>query len=170
MASLPKMPPVHLALLAGQCAQPQVCLRARHRAYRHVPPQQRPPSRETHAPAASRAIEWSAGAGGGPGSPERSRCKRSSREFGDAARARGDIDRATDSIVMNAELRDRPHLPVLGIEEPADAPLSLAEAGFSPHAATRAGAADQRARLALVKYVLRPPIANDRLELRPGDW
>jgi Putative transposase len=49
------------------------------------------------------------------------------------------------------------------------APLSVAEAGFSLHAATRAGAADHRARLALVKYILRPPIANERLELRPDD-
>jgi hypothetical protein len=42
----------------------------------------------------------------------------------------------------------------------------VAEAGFSLHAATRAG---ERARLALVKYILRPPIANERLELRPDD-
>jgi hypothetical protein len=68
------------------------------------------------------------------------------------------------------ELRRRPALPLPGrpgIE--VNAPLSVAEAGFSLHAATRAGAADHRARLALVKYILRPPIANERLVLRPDD-
>ncbi len=39
-------------------------------------------------------------------------------------------------------------------------------AGFGLHAATRAGAYDARAREALVKYILRPPVANEHLTLR----
>jgi hypothetical protein len=41
--------------------------------------------------------------------------------------------------------------------------------GFSLHAATRAGAHDARAREALVKDILRPPIAHERLRLLPDD-
>jgi hypothetical protein len=44
-----------------------------------------------------------------------------------------------------------------------DAPLSVREAGFSLHAATRAGPADEQGRQALLKYILRPPLANERL-------
>jgi hypothetical protein len=36
--------------------------------------------------------------------------------------------------------------------------------GFTLHAATRAGALDARGREALLRYVLRPPIAQDRIE------
>jgi hypothetical protein len=43
--------------------------------------------------------------------------------------------------------------------------LSVAEAGFSMHAATTASADDARAREALCKYVLRPPLAQERLRL-----
>jgi transposase len=39
-------------------------------------------------------------------------------------------------------------------------------AGFGLHAATRAGAGGARAREALVKYILRPPMANEHLILR----
>jgi hypothetical protein len=39
----------------------------------------------------------------------------------------------------------------------------VAELGFSLHAATTAAGDDQRAREALVRYVLRPPIAQERL-------
>ena len=35
------------------------------------------------------------------------------------------------------------------------------------HAATRAGALDQAGREALLRYVLRPPVARERVELRP---
>ena len=45
------------------------------------------------------------------------------------------------------------------------APLSVAELGFSLHARTAARADDSRAKEQLVKYVLRPPIAQERLEL-----
>jgi hypothetical protein len=44
-----------------------------------------------------------------------------------------------------------------------EAPLSVREAGFSLHAATRAGPADEQGREALLKYILRPPLANERL-------
>src|SRR5450432_3634341 len=52
------------------------------------------------------------------------------------------------------------------------APLSVREAGFSLHAATRAGAADEEGREALLKYdpwksptgdILRPPLSTERL-------
>lgn len=39
--------------------------------------------------------------------------------------------------------------------------------GFTLHAATRAGAQDFQGREALLRYVLRPPIAQERVELRP---
>ncbi len=44
-----------------------------------------------------------------------------------------------------------------------DAPLSVREAGFSLHAATRAGPADEQGRETLLKYILRPPLASERL-------
>jgi hypothetical protein len=47
--------------------------------------------------------------------------------------------------------------------------LTVTEMGFSLHAATHAGAHDARAREALVKYILRPPIAQERLRLLPDD-
>jgi len=43
------------------------------------------------------------------------------------------------------------------------APLSVREHGFSLHAATRAGAEDPQGREALLKYILRPPIATERI-------
>jgi hypothetical protein len=45
--------------------------------------------------------------------------------------------------------------------------LSVAELGFSLHAATVARADDEAGREALVKYVLRPPIAQERVKLLP---
>ncbi len=49
------------------------------------------------------------------------------------------------------------------------APLSVTEMGFSLHAATTASADDSRGREALVRYALRPPIAQERLHLLPND-
>ena len=43
------------------------------------------------------------------------------------------------------------------------APLSVRELGFSLHAATRAGAGDDKGREALLKYILRPPLASEHL-------
>ena len=39
--------------------------------------------------------------------------------------------------------------------------------GFTLHAATRAGALDPAGREALLRYVLRPPVAQERVEQRP---
>jgi hypothetical protein len=47
-----------------------------------------------------------------------------------------------------------------------DKPLCASLDGFTLHAATRAGAADTAGREALLRYVLRPPIAEERIE--PG--
>ena len=38
-------------------------------------------------------------------------------------------------------------------------------AGFNIHAATKVGANDEQGRLALCKYILRPPLANERLTI-----
>jgi hypothetical protein len=48
-----------------------------------------------------------------------------------------------------------------------DKPLCASLDGFTLHAATRAGALDQAGREALLRYVLRPPIAQERIERRP---
>jgi hypothetical protein len=48
-----------------------------------------------------------------------------------------------------------------------DKPLCASLDGFTLHAATRAGALDPAGREALLRYVLRPPIARERLEPRP---
>ena len=48
-----------------------------------------------------------------------------------------------------------------------DKPLCASQDGFTLHAATRAGALDLSGREALLRYVLRPPIAQDKIEPRP---
>jgi hypothetical protein len=48
-----------------------------------------------------------------------------------------------------------------------DKPLCACLDGFTLHAATCAGALDPPGREALLRYVLRPPIAQERIELRP---
>ncbi len=48
-----------------------------------------------------------------------------------------------------------------------DKPLCASLDHFTLHAATRAGALDVRAREALVKYVLRPPLAQERVTAGP---
>jgi Putative transposase/Transposase zinc-binding domain len=48
-----------------------------------------------------------------------------------------------------------------------DKPLCASLDGFTLHAATRAGAGHPAGREALLRYVLRPPVAQERLELRP---
>jgi len=48
-----------------------------------------------------------------------------------------------------------------------DKPLCASLDGFTLHAAARAGALDQAGRQALLRYVLRPPVAQERVELRP---
>jgi len=49
------------------------------------------------------------------------------------------------------------------------APLSVTEMGFSLHAATLASADDSRGREALVRYALRPAIAQERLHILPDN-
>jgi hypothetical protein len=48
-----------------------------------------------------------------------------------------------------------------------DRHLSVGRGGFTLHAATRTGPMDERGREALLKYVLRPPIAQDRVTQGP---
>ena len=48
-----------------------------------------------------------------------------------------------------------------------DKPLCVSLDGFTLHAATRAGGHDAAGREALLRYVLRPPVAQERLEQRP---
>ena len=48
-----------------------------------------------------------------------------------------------------------------------DKPLCASLDGFTLHAATRAGAPDPGGREALLRYVLRPPMAQERLLPRP---
>ena len=48
-----------------------------------------------------------------------------------------------------------------------DKPLCASIDGFSLHAATRAGGLDAEGREALLRYVLRPPIAQERVEPLP---
>lgn len=68
------------------------------------------------------------------------------------------------------ELRRRPAIPLRGRPGVViTSPLSVNEMGFSLHAATHAGAHDVRSREALVKYILRPPIADEHLHVLPDD-
>ena len=46
--------------------------------------------------------------------------------------------------------------------------LCVALDGFTLHAATRAGGQDQEGREALLKYILRPAVAKERVTLRPN--
>jgi hypothetical protein len=48
-----------------------------------------------------------------------------------------------------------------------DKPLCASLDGFTLHAATRAGALDPTGREALLRYVLRPPVAQERVDQRP---
>jgi hypothetical protein len=48
-----------------------------------------------------------------------------------------------------------------------DKPLCASLDGFTLHAATCAGAIDEAGREALLRYVLRPPVAQERVDLRP---
>ena len=52
-----------------------------------------------------------------------------------------------------------------GIEIVGD--LVVQDSGFDLHAKTRAGAVDDEARARLLRYVLRPPLAQDRLAVLP---
>jgi len=54
-----------------------------------------------------------------------------------------------------------------GSAQDFDRHLAVGRGGFTLHAATRAGAADERGRETLLKYVLRPPIAQERITRGP---
>ena len=58
-------------------------------------------------------------------------------------------------------------LPALVHARDFERHLSVGRGGFTLHAATRAGAMDERGREALLKYVLRPPIAQERITRGP---
>jgi len=60
--------------------------------------------------------------------------------------------------------------PIRIVLDPAAHPVAKGnlcgqQAGFNLHAATRVAANDEQGRLALCKYILRPPLANDRLKI-----
>ena len=58
-------------------------------------------------------------------------------------------------------------LPLVHVASSFDKPLCASQDGFSLHAATCAGALDAAGREALLKYVLRPPIAQERVTHGP---
>jgi hypothetical protein len=58
-------------------------------------------------------------------------------------------------------------LPAPHVALAYDKPLCASLDGFTLHAATHAGALDVAGREALLRYVLRPPIAQERVEPRP---
>jgi hypothetical protein len=61
-------------------------------------------------------------------------------------------------------------LPLRAAAHGYDKPLCASLAGFTLHAATRAGALDPTGREKLLRYVLRPPVAYERFEQRPEGW
>jgi hypothetical protein len=67
------------------------------------------------------------------------------------------------------ELRRKPFVVPLRGRPGVDiqAPNCVSEAGFSLHAATTAGAEDTRARQALLKYILRPPVSDEHIQSGP---
>ena len=84
---------------------------------------------------------------------------------GDEPRALAELAAATASGVTPpaGPAFKRGALPPLGHERDFLRHLSVGHGGFTLHAATRAGAMDERGREALLKYVLRPPIAQERV-------
>jgi len=70
------------------------------------------------------------------------------------------------------ELRCRPPVRLAGTDSPGPTPMGalvVQELGFNLHAASVAGAQDPAARERLVRYVLRPPLAKERLTLLPDN-
>jgi hypothetical protein len=60
--------------------------------------------------------------------------------------------------------------PIRIVLDPAAHPVAKGnlcgqQAGFNLHAATKVAVNDEQGRLALCKYILRPPLANDRLKI-----
>ncbi len=85
-------------------------------------------------------------------------------------------DDATDARLAASAVSGRvpPAGPQWGLPplEPSalafDKPLCASLDGFTLHAATRAGAHDATGREALLRYVLRPPVAQERITHKPG--
>jgi len=70
------------------------------------------------------------------------------------------------------ELRCRPVVQLARTDGAGPTPvgaLVVQELGFNLHAASVAGAEDQQARERLLRYVLRPPLAKERLTLLPDN-
>jgi len=66
------------------------------------------------------------------------------------------------------------HKPIRIVVDPDAHPVAKdnlcgQRAGFNLHGATKVAANDEQGRLALCKYILRPPLANDRLKILPED-
>jgi Putative transposase/Transposase zinc-binding domain len=77
---------------------------------------------------------------------------------------------AAGTLPAGPALRRRDPIKLLGVPKPAyKKALCAAALGFSLHAATTASAGDAAGREALCKYVLRPPIAQDRIQLVADD-
>jgi hypothetical protein len=93
---------------------------------------------------------------------------RSYAEFAEREPALGALASASVSGLLPAGPERRERVPVelrgeLGVSVVSG--LSVAELGFSLHAATVARADDEAGREALVKYDLRPPMAQERVKL-----
>jgi hypothetical protein len=89
-------------------------------------------------------------------------------EFAEREPALAALARASVSGLAPAGPERRARPPVALHGEPGvrlKSGLNVAELGFSLHAATVVGAHDRAGREALCKYVLRPPIATERVQL-----
>ena len=88
---------------------------------------------------------------------------------GDEARALAELAGAAASGITPpaGPAWKRGALPPLAHDRDFDRHLSVGRGGFTLHAATRAGAMDDRGREALLKYVLRPPVAQERITHGP---
>ena len=99
-------------------------------------------------------------------------CSRPRRRRRRATRDRGGADAEAELAASAVAGRDPPAGPqwLRGLAPLApqplayDKPLCASLDGFTLHAATRAGALDAIGREALLRYVLRPPIAQERVE------
>jgi Putative transposase/Transposase zinc-binding domain len=91
-------------------------------------------------------------------------------DFAEREPALAALASASVSGVLPAGPERRERVPVALVAAPGvqvKAPLSVVELGFSLHAATVVGAGDRAGREGLCKYVLRPPVAQERVELLP---
>ncbi len=73
------------------------------------------------------------------------------------------------SLAAGPEIHQRPPVSLRGQPEIAViSPLCASGLGFTLHAATTVNAHDARAREALARYIMRPPLAQERLHLLPN--